>query len=132
MPAKGGFALTEGDVEMLSLIHELRFAKIENLSLLASRSYKKVQGRLLRLYANKYLSRIERPQQKDIYVLGATGAEVLVERGLAKGEILEERRRHTELKDLFLNHELLIADTHSLILHACKGNPLRLLDWREG
>jgi len=97
-----------------------------------SRSYKKVHGRLFKLVQNRFLARIEFRFQKHIYVIGRVGIEVLVEQGIASRELIEFRLRHQELKELFLQHQLLLVDLRCILELACRGTSIRLATWREG
>lgn len=127
-----GFQLTAADVDMIRRVFEYRFLRIEHLCALTKRSYKKVHGRLLKLARNHFLSRIELPFQKHIYVLGREGIVVLVERGVASRELVEWRLRHHELKELFLKHQLMLVDLHCMLELACQGTNVKLVRWREG
>jgi hypothetical protein len=47
-------------------------------------------------------------------------------------ELLDWRPRHNELKDLFLKHELMVVDLHSILELATRLSEIRLVGWREG
>jgi hypothetical protein len=127
-----GFQLTAGDVEILKLVLEFRLLRIDHLAALTGRSYKKLHGRLFKLVGRRYLSRIELPLQKHIYVLGKAGVPVLVEQGLAPKELLEWRLRHHELKELFLKHQMMVVDFHTALAVAAGDGPVKLVAWKEG
>jgi hypothetical protein len=57
---------------------------------------------------------------------------VLVEEGIADPEILAQRSRIHELKELFLKHEMMVVDLHVMLALATRGHDLRLVAWREG
>jgi hypothetical protein len=125
------FCLTNGDIALLKLIYEYRFVRIDNLVVLAGRSYKKIHGRLFKLAANGYVKRIRLPLQKHIYGLGAKALPVLVEQGTASVELVVQRLRSHELKELFLKHELMVADIHTM-LAAAATDEIKLVAWKEG
>ena len=127
-----GFRLTDGDVEILQLVHQYRFLTIESLCVLGGRSYVVVHRRVSKLTRHGYLSRIARPFEKHIFAIGKRGIEVLVERGLAPMELLSWRPRHSELKELFLKHELMVVDFHVVMGLATHGSNIRLVHWQEG
>lgn len=51
---------------------------------------------------------------------------------MAPDELLSERSRIHELKELFLRHEMMIVDFHVMWSLAGKQNALKLVGWREG
>ena len=106
------FALAEGDLAILSAVHEYRFLRREHLSQLTGRDPKRLHRRLLKLVANGYLATIRLPQQKHIYSLGRAGIGVLIAEGVIKDETAFRRIRTSELKELFLKHEMMIVDLH--------------------
>src|ERR1022692_880264 len=120
MPAKDdGFQFIDGDIEIINRVHELRLAHIGHLAALTGRSEKALARRLLKLQEHGYLSCITRRPQKHLYVVGGEGLAVLVETGFAPKEILDHRPRHSELKEMWLKHFLLVVDVHvKLILGA--------------
>jgi hypothetical protein len=125
------FCLTQGDIALLKLIYEYRFVRIDNLVVLAGRSYKKIHGRLFKLADNGYVKRIRLPLQKHIYGLGAKALPVLVEQGTASVELVAQRLRSHELKEFFLKHELMVADIHTM-LAAAATDMTKLVAWKEG
>ncbi len=124
--------LTASDIAMMRSVFEYRMLHIDHLSALTNRSYKKVHGRLLKLLRNHYLARIELPFQKHIYVIGREGINVLVNQGIASRELIEWRLRHRELKELFLKHQLMLVDIHSILDLSGRGADTVLEAWREG
>lgn len=127
-----GFMLTEDDVEIFRLIYEYRFLRREQLSLLCGRSMKRLHRRLHKLVNNRFLNSIERPQKKHIYALGKSAIRALVERGFGEAELLAQRIRTSELKPLFLDHEMMIVDVHAILALASAQNDIKLIGWREG
>jgi len=81
---------------------------------------------------NHFLARIELRFQKHIYVIGREGINVLVVQGVGSRELIESRLRHQELKELFLNHQLMVVDLRCMLELACRGTGLKLSAWREG
>jgi hypothetical protein len=120
-----------GDVELIDLIYEHRFARIDNLSVLTGRSYKKLHGRLFKLAQHGYLKRIILPLQKHIYAIGPAAVPVLVEQGTASAELAAERLRSHELKELFLKHQMMVVDIHTM-LAAPSTEAIKLVAWKEG
>lgn len=52
--------------------------------------------------------------------------------GIAPLELLDQRLRSHELTQYYLEHEMLIVDTHIALTRASKDGPIRLLDWSQG
>src|SRR5581483_11506642 len=94
-------------------------------------SYKKIHGRLYKLLENRYLKRIVLPLQKHIYAIGSAAVSVLVEQGVVSIELANERLRFHELKELFLKHEMMIVDIHTMLATANPGK-VGLVAWKEG
>ncbi len=132
LPNAVGFVLTAGDVEIFKFIFEHRFLRREHISALTGRPAKRLHRRLFKLIANGYLTAIRLPQQKHIYALGKAALPVLVEEGIANTELLGQRLRTHELKELFLKHEMMIVDLHVMFSIAGRTAVLKLVDWREG
>ncbi len=120
-----GFALTKGDLAILSAVYEYRFVHREHLSLLTGRHPKRLHRRLLKLVQNRYLTTTRLPQQKHIYSIGRAGLPVLVAHGMISGDLSRERLRVNERKELFLKHEMLIVDHHILFTLAGKKSGLQ-------
>jgi hypothetical protein len=132
MPAKDGFQLIEGDIEILHHVYELRLAHIGHIAALTGRSEKALARRLLKLQEHRYLAAITRRPQKHLYVVGGEGLPVLVETGFAPEEILEHRPRHSELKEIWLKHFLLVVDVHVKLILGTRTSTTRLIRWKEG
>ena len=126
-----GFRLTEDDVEILRLIYHYRFLTIRHLMALTKRSYVPIHRRVLGLTRQGFLSRIDRRWEAHIYAVGKRGVAVLVERGIAPIELLSWRPRHSELKELFLKHELMVVDFHVVLELATRASDIRLVKWQE-
>jgi hypothetical protein len=126
------FVLTAGDIEILRLVFDHRFLRRDHLSLLVGRHAKRLHRRLFKLATRSYLSTIRMPQQKHIYGIARAGVQTLVEQGIAPADLLDDRIRTHELTELFLRHEMMIADTHVLLTLASRQNAARLCTWREG
>jgi len=127
-----GFSLTAGDLEIFRLLYECRLLRREHIRALTGRPPKRLHRRLLKLGAERYLTSIRLPQQKHIYALGREALPILVAQGIAPDEVLNERLRIHELKELFLKHEMMIVDFHVMLLLAGKTATLKLVGWREG
>lgn len=132
MPAtREGFQFTDDDATLVKYVHECRLATVDHLAALTERRPKDVHRRVLKLATRKYLHTLKRRPQKFVYALGKEGISVLVERGVASRELLEWRLRHEELKDLFLDHELLVTDVHVCLAAASRTSHLTLVEWRQ-
>jgi len=127
-----GFRLTSDDIEILRLIHQHRFLRREQISVLTNRHPVAVHRRLMKLGAANYVSPLRLPQQKYIYRLHQAGVAVLFMRGLASEENATRRNRDHELKPLFLDHEMMLVDLHVVMSLASREGETRLLDWKEG
>ena len=131
-PSPVGLVLNSGDVTIFKLIYEHRFLRREHLSALTGRPSKRLHRRLFRLISAGYLSAIRLPQQKHIYSLGKAAVPVLVEQGIAPDDLLAQRTRVHELKELFLRHEMMIVDIHVILTLASRSSELCLVAWQEG
>ena len=107
------FQLTDGDIEILRFVHELRIAHIDHIAALCMRSYKALARRILKLYYHRYLACITKRPQKHVYAIGTEGVPVLIEHGYAPSDIGEKRLRHAELKDLAIKHFLHVVGIHT-------------------
>jgi hypothetical protein len=132
MPAKDGFQFNEGDLELVHHVHELRLAHIDHLAALTGRSLKTLHRRLLKLQERRYLASITRRPQKHLYVVGSEGLPLLVETGFAPQEIISQRPRHSELKEIWLRHFLFTVDVHVKLIVATRKGSVRLIRWKEG
>src|ERR1019366_2116296 len=126
-----GFAFAKGDLAILKAVHEYRFVRREHVSLLTGRDPKRVHRRLLKLVQNGYLAATRLPQRKHIYSLGRAGITALVTEGVIKDETAVRRIRTSELKELFLKHEMMIVDQHVMLRLAGRVGELRLVHWEE-
>ena len=88
--------------------------------------------RLFKLIHAGYLTAIRLPQQKHIDGLGKKAGTILVEEGIAQPELLSERLRAHELKELFLKHEMMLVDIHVILALASREGTFRLVAWQEG
>ena len=127
-----GFSLVAGDMTVLKAVSEFRFLLREHLSALTGRSAKRLHRRLLALVKNGYLLVTRLPQQKHIYSLGRAGITALVTEGAIKDGADVRRIRTSELKELFLKHEMMIVDQHVTLRLAERVGDLRLIRWEEG
>jgi hypothetical protein len=132
MPAKNGFQLQAGDVELIHLTYQLRLATIDQLSALSGRSIRALWGRLRKLKQRRYLTTVAHFMQKHIYAIGSAGVPVLIESGYGAPELAEKRIRHRELTDTGIRHSLFIADIHTRVLLQTKSGPITLPHWEEG
>jgi len=127
-----GFVMTAGDITIFRLLYEFRFLRCEHLSALTRRSPKRLHRRLLKLIGLGYLTSIRLPQQKHIYGLGKAAMPILVEQGIADPDVLAQRVRVHELKELFLKHEMMIVDIHVAFALAAGVDRQQVVAWREG
>ena len=88
--------------------------------------------RLFKLVNGGFLTTIKLPQQKHIYGFGKASLPILVEQGIADEQLLSTRLRTSELKPLFLKHEMLVVDIHVMLSLASSANSVRLVSWQEG
>jgi hypothetical protein len=132
MPAKNGFELQDGDIELLHAVYQLRIATIDHLAALSGRSIRALWGRLLKLKERRYLASVARFMQKQVYAIGSRGVSVLIEHGHTPSEFAERRLRHNELKEIGIRHSLFVADIHTRMLLLTRSGPIRLTHWQEG
>lgn len=133
VPSKGKrFLLVDGDMTVLKAVFEFRFLRREHLSALTGRPAKRLHRRLLALVENGYLLVTRLPQQKHIYSLGRAGVAALIAEGVIRDETAFRRIRTSELKELFLKHEMMIVDQHVRLRLAERVGELRLVYWEEG
>jgi len=106
---------------------------IDHLIVVTGRARRSLNNRLIRLVDQKYVYRRRLPFQKYIYTVNTAAVPLLVEQGVASKEIIDLRvRRLRELKELFLNHALMLTGIHLTLSLACKDNPVTLHEWKEG
>jgi hypothetical protein len=132
MPAKDGFELQLGDIELLHFVYQLRIATIDQIAVLSGRSVRALWGRLLKLKQRRYLASVARFMQKHVYAIGSEGVPVLIEYGYAPKDFAKRRLRHHELTEIGIRHSLFIADIHSRLLLLTKTGSLNLTHWEEG
>src|SRR5438270_501623 len=109
MPAKNGFELQDGDIELLNYAFQLRLATIDHLAALSGRSVRALWNRLLKLKERRYLASVTRFMQKRVYAIGSEGVPVLIEHGYAPRELGEKRLRHNELTEIGIRHSLFVT-----------------------
>ena len=127
-----GFALTEGDIEILGLILDHRFLQRGQVSALTGRHPKRLHRRLSKLESHGYLTTLRFPQREYIYGLGRAGCLILVERGRAEAELLETVSARMNLRKSSLKHEMMIVDIHVRLTLASNAGPVRVAVWNEG
>jgi hypothetical protein len=132
MPAKNGFELQDGDIELLRFAHELRIAQVEHFRTLTGRSKLALWRRLRKLRERRYLASAARFMQQHIYTIGSAGVPVLIEQGYAERTLAEKRVRYRELNEIGLRHALHITNIHTRLLMLTRGTPLKIAVWREG
>ncbi len=132
MPAKKGFELQDGDIELLHSVYQLRIATIDHLAALSGRSVRALWGRLHKLKERRYLTTVARFMQKQVYAIGSEARPVLVEHGYAPSDFAESRLRHNELTEIGIRHSLFIADIHTHMMLLTRSGPITLAHWQEG
>jgi Replication-relaxation len=126
------FSLAHGDMPVLKAVYEFRFLRRDHLSALMERPAKSLHRRLIGLVDSGYLRVTRLPQQKHIYSLGREGISVLIAEGVIKDGSAFRRIRTSELKELFLKHEMMIVDQHVVLRLAERVGEFRLVHWEEG
>ncbi len=126
------FLIVDGDMAVLKAVYEFRFLRREHISALTGRPAKSLHRRLIGLVDSGYLLVTRLPQQKHIYSLGRAGVTALVAEGVIKDESAFRRIRTSELKELFLKHEMMIVDQHVVLRLAERVGDFRLVHWEEG
>ncbi len=132
MPAKDGFQLQDGDIELLHSVYQLRIATIDHLTAVSGRSVRALWGRLHKLKERRYLTSVARFMQKQVYAIGPEAKPVLVEHGYAPSDFAERRLRHNELTDIGIRHSLFVADIHACMMLLTRSGPITLAHWQEG
>src|ERR1700682_2913743 len=132
MPAKNGFELQDGDIELLHSVYQLRIATIDHLTALSGRPVRALWGRLLKLKERRDLASVARFMQKQVYAIGTAARPVLVEHGYAPRDFAERRLRHNELTEIGIRHSLFVADIHARMLLLTRTGPITLAHWQEG
>lgn len=124
--------ISQYDAELFKHIFNHRMLRINHLELLTGRSYEALQHRLAQLARAGYLTSKKRPFQKHIYGLGRGAASNLAEQGIASREFASARIRQQELKDLFLDHLMMIVDFHVALAIAGQSANFKIATWRQG
>lgn len=131
MPIPDRLKITPQDIKIFKELYDHRMLRIDHVMLLTGRSREALKRRLLRLTRHGYLSCKRRPFQKYIYALGKQAVYSLAEQGTAPKEMIEARIRHHELKDLFLDHFMMIVDFHVALTLAARAASLKIT-WKQG
>ncbi len=129
MPAKKGFQLTEGDIELLGFVYQHRLVTIDHLVALTGRHWKAIYRRLPKLVERKFIQRRrDSSTEKYIYAIGKVGrrelveCEILPEQGLDPLIPLNERSRYT------LEHALMVTNVDVCFEVASRKSPIKLID----
>jgi hypothetical protein len=132
MPARKRLQVSPYDSQIFRHLFEYRMLRIDHLQLLTGRSYEALKHRLADLAGAAYVTCKRRPFQKHIFALGRGAVAHLVEQGVAPKEALTDRIRHGELKDLFLDHFMMIVDFHVALALASRAADFQIATWRQG
>jgi hypothetical protein len=124
--------LSPYDSQIFRHLFEHRMLRIDHLQLLTGRSYEALKHRLADLAGAAYVTCKRRPFQKHIFALGRGAVAHLVEQGIAPKELAAARVRHQELKDLFLDHFMMIVDFHVALTIAGRSAHFKIANWRQG
>jgi hypothetical protein len=128
MPAKNGFEIQNGDIELVHDVHELRAVRLDHLSALSGRSEKALRARVLKLARRRYLAIVARFFQRHVYVLGPEAAPLLIEAGFAPHSIAKRRVRDQELKSTTINHLLFVSDILTKLILQARTSPIKIED----
>jgi len=132
MPTKKRLQITPHDAVIFRYLFQHRMLRIDHLALLTGRSYEALKHRLADLAGAGYLTCKKRPFQKHIFALGRGAVAQLVEQGIVPKEMLTDRIRHQELKDLFLDHSMMVSDFHVALTVAGRAADFKIATWRQG
>jgi hypothetical protein len=132
MPLRKRLQVSPYDSQIFRHLFEHRMLRIDHLQLLTGRSYEALKHRLADLAGTGYVTCKRRPFQKHIFALARGAVAYLVEQGIAPKEVLADRIRHGELKDLFLDHFMMIVDFHVALAVAGRGADFTIATWRQG
>jgi len=132
MPNRPRLQISHHDAQLFKYIFDHRMLRIDHLELLTGRSYEALQHRLAQLASAGHLTSKKRRFQKHIYGLGRGAASYLAERGIASKEFADARIRLQELKDLFLDHLMMINDFHVALAIAGQSANFKIATWRQG
>jgi hypothetical protein len=128
MPAKNGFQIQNGDIELVHAVHQLRVARLDHLSSLSGRSEKTLRARVLKLTRRRYLAIVVRFLQKHVYVLGPEAAPLLIEAGFAPHSIATRRVRDQELRPTTINHLLFVSDILTKLILQARTSLIKIED----
>jgi hypothetical protein len=129
MPAKNGFELQQGDIELVHFVDQLRAATLrDHLVPLSGRPEKALRARLLKLTDRRYLASVARFLQKHVYVLGPAAIPVLIEAGFASDTIAGRRVRDRELKPMTIQHLLFVSDILTKLLIDERTSRIKIVD----
>lgn len=128
MPAKNGFDLTSGDVELLHYVHQLRLATLDHLVPLSRRPEKALRARVLKLTKRRYMALVSRFLQKNVLVLAHESKPVLIEAGFAPESIALRRIRDDELKPTTIQHLLFVSDILTKLLLQEREGRIKIVD----
>jgi hypothetical protein len=132
MPAGKHVQVSPNDAQIFRHLFDHRMLRIDHLELLTGRSYEALQHRLAQLAGARYITCKKRPFQKHLYALGRGAVDHLVEQGIAPKELAGARVRYQELKDLFLDHFMMIVDFHVALTIAGRSAHFKIASWRQG
>jgi uroporphyrinogen-III synthase len=130
MPAKDGFELQDGDIDLYA-VYQLRIATIDHLAALSGRSVRALWGRLLKLKTRRYLASVARFMQKQVYAIGSKGVPVLIEYGY--------RQKYPGIHSFVVatvtqtpeRAEALRKDLHPLIPHAASRDAYLFISFED-
>jgi hypothetical protein len=129
MPAKNGFVLQQGDIELVHVVHRLRAATLhDHLAPLSGRPEKALRARLLKLTERRYLASVARFLQKHVYVLGPEAIPVLFEAGFASDTVASRRVRDRELKPTTIHHLLFVSDILTKLFIEERTSQIKIVD----
>jgi hypothetical protein len=132
MPIRKRLQVSAYDSQIFRYLFEHRMLRIDHFVLLTDRSYEALKHRLADLAGAGYLTCKKRRFQKHIFALDRGAVAHLVEQGIAPKEALTDRIRHGELKDLFLDHFMMIVDFHVALAIAGAATDFKIATWRQG
>jgi Replication-relaxation len=131
MPLPDRLQITPQDREIFKHLYDHRMLRIDHLMKLTGRGRDALKKRLYKLRRHGYLACKVRPFKKHIYALAKKAVEELAGQGIASKEEASRRIRHSELRDLFLDHFMMIVDFHVCLTLATRSKGLALT-WRQG
>lgn len=130
------FRVVERDRRIIREVYRFRLLNSEQITAIMEATRDPINRRLQKLFHAGYLDRPPvqkyRPgNQKLIYALGNKGAEMLAEETGADFPFIDWTSKNREVKNLFLDHTLMISDFIITVRLACKKNKLRFIDQEE-